>query len=178
MKSPSKIFSQFESFAQQWINELDRYTEEQFLRKPSEDEWSLGQVYVHLIQSTKFFHLKQIELCATNRGTIKHGGKKIPGIITYTIGMIPPRRIKVPPSPQYTPKQPSNKEEVAALLHDVIPIMKNAIQHVEKASLSQKIKHPGLGYLNAREWYQLIAMHYHHHLRQKSRLDKFLGVPS
>jgi len=54
--------------------------------------------------------------------------------------------------------------------------MKNILQTVEQSPLESKTPHPAFGYLNAREWYQIIPMHFHHHLRQKSRLDKFLGV--
>ena len=176
MKSPQRTFSQFESLANRWLRELDTYTEEQFLRKPSEHEWSIGQVYMHLFQSAKFFHLKQIEQCAAQQGTVTNGEKKMPGKISFMLGMFLPVRIKVPPSPQYTPPQPKNKEEATTKLNKIIIDVKNILPAVEHASLENKTAHPALGYLNAREWYQLISMHFHHHLRQKARLDKFLGI--
>ncbi|MFA6542419.1 MAG: DinB family protein, partial [Bacteroidota bacterium] len=58
-----------------WLTSLETYTEEQLLRKPSDEEWSLGQVYNHLINSALLFHLKQIELCAAGKGTVKADGK-------------------------------------------------------------------------------------------------------
>jgi hypothetical protein len=36
-------------------------------------------------------------------------------------------------------------------------------------------KYPFLGYLNAAEWYTIAGLHMKHHLRQKRKLDKFLG---
>ena len=176
MKTPSENFSKFESLVQIWQNEINKYTEEQFLRKPHDDEWSIGQVYMHLYQSAKFLHIKQIEQCVSRQGATINGKKAKKGKVVFTLGMFLPIRVKVPPSPQYTPAQPKNKEEVSEKLNQIIIEMKNILQTVEQSLLESKTPHPAFGYLNAREWYQIIPMHFYHHLRQKSRLDKFLGV--
>jgi len=167
---------QFETIAQQWIDDLDRYTEEQFLRKPDEQQWSIGQVYVHLIQSALQYQMHQIRQCAENNGTEIRGGKKMPGRISYFLGTIPPVRVHVPPSSAYTPAQPVSKHEVKDRLESVIRAVSDVRETAEKASLTQKTAHPGFGYLNAREWFRLISMHYHHHRRQQKRLNAFLGV--
>jgi hypothetical protein len=176
MPKVQKTFLQFEQIAHQWLKDIELYTDEQFLRKPADDQWSIGQVYIHLINSVLNFHLKQIEICAAGRGTVIKGGKKVPGVISYTFGALPPVRIKVPPSPAYTPQQPNSKEEVKEKLKNVIRSVKDIQSEVLKASQEQKTEHPGLGYLNAQEWYLLIPMHYHHHRRQQARLHKFLGM--
>jgi hypothetical protein len=41
-------------------------------------------------------------------------------------------------------------------------------------STSQKVQHRAMGYLNAEEYFQLIDMHFRHHLWQKERIDQFL----
>jgi hypothetical protein len=38
-----------------------------------------------------------------------------------------------------------------------------------------KTNHPLFGMLNAGEWYIMNGWHFAHHLRQKSRIDAFLG---
>jgi hypothetical protein len=38
-----------------WIDELDHYTFEQICRKPSPEGWSLGQLYMHLIENTNYY---------------------------------------------------------------------------------------------------------------------------
>lgn len=174
--SMEKYQKQFETIAQQWITDLDQYSEEQFLRKPDEHHWSIGQVYVHLIQSAKNFHFKQIQLCIDRQGTEMKGGKKPPGILSYFLGFIPPVRVHVPPSPTYTPAQPSGKEQIAERLREVIREMNEIRSAVESASPNQKTVHPGFGYLNAQEWYRLIPMHYRHHRRQQKRLNTLLGI--
>lgn len=176
MTKVQKTFLQFEQIANHWIKDIELYTDEQFLMKPDADQWSIGQVYNHLINSALNFHLKQIEICASGKGTVIKGGKKMPGVISYTFGAMPPVRITVPPSPAYTPQQPSSKEEVKEKLKTVIQSVMKIQTEVLQSSPTQKTAHPGLGYLNALEWYQLIPMHYHHHRRQQARLHKYLGM--
>lgn len=169
------MYERFEYIADRWIDNTDRYSEEQFLRKPDDLQWSVGQVYVHLIQSTNQFHLRQIHQCVSQQGIVMRGGKKLPGVIAFMMGMFPPVRIHVPPSPSYTPVQPINKHDVIRQLQELKKSVKAALPEVEKASPRCKTEHPALGYLNAREWFQLIPMHFHHHRRQQSRLNTFLA---
>ncbi|MFZ4621162.1 MAG: DinB family protein [Bacteroidota bacterium] len=176
--SLTKYTNDLEKIAGEWIKDVELYSDEQFQRKPDEHQWSIGQVYVHLIQSALNFHIKQIQQCAENKAMEINGGKKPPGKITYFIGVIPPVRVHVPPTPTYTPAQPVSKQDVVERLHGVIRSVKEIQATAEKASLTQKTAHPGFGYLNAREWFRLIPMHYHHHRRQQKRLNKFLGVRS
>lgn len=176
MKSADQVFQKFEKILNQWMTAIDSYSEEQFKLKPADDVWSVGQLYNHLINSALNFHLKQIEICADGKGTVTVGGKKFPGKVSYLLGTLPPVRIKVPPSPEYTPKQPTNTEEVKQKLQEVLISVGNVRKKVNSAALNIKTAHPGFGFLNAREWYQLIEMHYRHHLRQKKRLDIFLRL--
>lgn len=176
MRTPSENFSKFESLAQVWLNELNTYTEEQFLRKSSEENWSVGQVYEHLIRATEVLHIGQVRQCLQMNDSNAAGEKNIKGKISYTLGMFLPVKIKVPPSLGYTPPQPKSKKDVEERMKNLLPLVKGFLPLLENANPNNKTVHPGLGYLNAREWYQIIGMHFHHHLRQKSRIDKFLGV--
>lgn len=158
------------------MENLDKYTDEQFLLKPSEESWSVGQVYEHLIRATEFLHFVQIKQCLQMNGSDAAGEKNIKGKISYTLGMFLPVKIKVPPTPGYTPPQPKSKRDVEERIKNLLPLLKEFLPLLETANPNNKTAHPGLGYLNAQEWFQIIGMHFHHHLRQKSRLDKFLGV--
>jgi hypothetical protein len=96
------------------------------------------------------------------------------GKLIFTVHAFPPVRIKVPPSPTYTPKQPENKEKIKAgmrLLKKKLQILSGEIDHAVHVG---KTKHRALGYLEAKEWYQLIVMHFRHHMLQKKRIDLFL----
>lgn len=98
----------------------------------------------------------------------------MPGKITFALGSFLPARIKVPPSDAYTPKQPAGIQEMKAGLAHLLEAVRETGRALEGAAEAQLTRHPALGALNAREWFQLIEMHFRHHLRQKRRLDQFL----
>ncbi len=171
----NKHLSHFQNVASTWEKDLNQYTFEQLLQKPDAESWSLGQVYNHLITSALFFHLKQVEAClASNTDADK--SKNFKGFLTYhVLGKMPPIKIKVPPSDFYTPKQPESIEAIKNGLAKLQESMKNIADALQTNTSKGKTKHPGLAYLNAKEWYRLIGMHFTHHLRQKETLDATLS---
>ena len=173
MKDATEIFSSFRHTADVWSTALAVYTPEQFSRKPATDEWSIGQVYFHLVVGTERFHLAHIRRCLEGDDATIGGRKSIPGRILFLIGGFPRRKIHVPPSPQYTPRQPTNTEMQKGMVH-LVGLMEGICSSVSGAPTDRKSTHPRLGALNALEWYHLIEMHFRHHLRQKARLDGFL----
>jgi hypothetical protein len=174
MKSATKINEAFQTVASQWLRELAIYSDEQFSRKPAPDEWSIGQVYEHLTAGAFRFHFRHIDNCSKGKG--EGGSKTFPGKLVMLLGSFPKRRIKVPASPEYTPKQPASVASARENLEKLMDEMKLLRPKIESASQSSKSRHPMLGAMNAREWYQMIEMHFRHHLQQKERLDKFLEV--
>lgn len=180
----------FEDTVNGYIQELEGFSLEQLLWKPAEDEWSLGQMYMHLILSSQFMQLRNAELCLAPNGAPvdSPAGKTEQGEQLFKAGSFPPVRIQVPPSPQYTPPQPDSKEQIAGGLRDTVRRMTEiepklaaafdpAVQAMSEPDKSaafalahNTVAHPRLGGLNALEWFQLIEMHYRHHLLQKQRL--------
>jgi hypothetical protein len=179
VKTTRIVLSEFDKTAGRWLNSLSGYSEEQFALKPDADSWSIGQVYNHLVAGTRRYHLQMIARCLEGRGTSITGGKKLPGKLMFLLGSFLPARIKVPASETYTPKQPASIEAVRTGLTDLIEVMRALEPGCSSASGIQKAPHPILGFLNAREWFQLIEMHFRHHLRQKERIEAFLspGTP-
>jgi hypothetical protein len=80
------------------------------------------------------------------------------------------------PPENATTKQPDSKEQ---LLKDLVNL-KHEIRAtgilISTSVFKGKTKHPGLLYFNAAEWFQFAEMHFHHHLRQKKRIDRFLEL--
>ncbi|MGG4492805.1 DinB family protein [Brevibacillus reuszeri] len=168
-----EMLSQFEEVAEQYVKALEGYSAEQFTKKPAADEWSLGQLYNHLIQSAVHMQIRAIEQCASGNGVVGEGktenGEKI-----IEAGKFPPIAIKVPDSPEYTPANAESTEEVKHNLLQLINQVRELEPTLATISPDQRMPHPALGYLNAAEWYQLIFMHFVHHLRQKEKLDAFV----
>ncbi|EEL46926.1 MULTISPECIES: DinB family protein [Bacillus cereus group] len=159
----------FEELATYYIEELEKYSIEQFRMKPSSEEWSLGQMYNHLIAST-YMQLNAITKCKTETPSITNIKTEM-GEKVYKLGAFPNIQIKVPNHPGYTPENPATKEEMQEQFLELITIVKNTEPTLSSIPSDYKVEHPGLGYLNAAEWFQLISMHFAHHLRQKERLE-------
>ncbi|AJY74708.1 DinB family protein [Paenibacillus beijingensis] len=178
MTNAGETITRFEEITDHYLQELEDFSMEQLTCKPSESEWSLGQVYVHLINSAMYMQLRNVELCRSgDRELTAAGGEKTEaGKAVFAQGAIPPIRIQVPPSPQYTPPQPEDKEQLALGLRAVVARMKELEPQLAAISPQHTVLHPGFGALNAVEWFQLVDMHYRHHLRQKERLKSELAI--
>jgi hypothetical protein len=171
------MLARFNGTVDVWEAALENYSEEQLRQRPDAESWSMGQVYAHLVEGTLWFHLKQVETCLT-RSDHADAGKTFPGRMAYWLGAFPPIRIKVPASPEYTPRQPESKARVRERLAVLRREMAQTAARLTSNPGGGKTRHPAFGYLGAREWFQLIDMHFRHHLRQKKRIEKSLRVGS
>ncbi len=156
-----------------WVDELERYDFVQLCAKPAPNSWSLGQVYMHLIENTIWF-MDQVKTCVSANENAMEDSSPAAKIM-FLDNSFPDEVLEGPPENANT-QQPENKEQ---LLSDLINL-KDKINHVEilisESQSKGKTKHPGLGYLNAVEWFQFAEMHFRHHLRQKKRIDDFLKM--
>lgn len=151
-----------------WIKALEQKSFAQICAKPAPDSWSLGQLYMHLIEATNHY-LEQINICLTTHDNLTK--EMSPGAkILFQNNEFPNEIIEGPPSNADTPQPDS----IAALMHELLQL-KEDINHIgtliSKSPLQGKTKHPGLDYFNASEWFQFAEMHFRHHLRQKKRID-------
>jgi len=173
MKEAELVYKKFLVTAKYWLKELDFYGENQFKKKNSEKEWSIGQVYDHLLNGTYAFQLREIKNCLEQTNGSKEGGKNIKGYLLYLFNGFPPLKIKGMDATGNMPDQPESPAKAKDEFFRFIKEMQKAAKAIDDAGdLTYKTRHPGLGMLNALEWYKLIEMHFRHHLRQKARLDK------
>jgi hypothetical protein len=172
MRSTAEALQAFEATVGRYLVELENLTMEQLLAKPNEEEWSIGQMYMHLIQSAQFMHLHNVDQCLNgSEAVLRNTGEKTDnGRAAFELGSFPPIRIRVPASPQYTPQQPDSKEQLMEGLRGVVERMKRTEIALSQAPEGNRIVHPGFGALNATEWFLLVEMHYRHHLLQLERL--------
>jgi hypothetical protein len=168
------VLTNFNTVYGAWKTGLDSYSMEQLLKQPQGGGWSLGQVYVHLINSALGFHIPQVETCMiTNDNAGKW--KNFKGFMCFTfIKGFPDIKIAVPPSEKYTPKQPANKQDLYDGLDKVKAAMAAVLPKLEDNKMRGKTAHPGMSFLNAHEWYTMVEMHYRHHLKQKATLETML----
>ena len=68
--------------------------------------------------------------------------------------------------------QPESKEYLRHELTMLKSKVENTWNTIIHSSSQGKVKHPGHGYLNAREWFACAEMHLRHDERQLGRLDQ------
>jgi len=167
---------EFDNTLKKYFDKLDKYSEEQFLKKPDENSWSLGQVYVHTILANDHFFLKQAEMCLNKEETERGKSKNRRGIVIFLINGFPNMKFRMPKSVEVPPRQPENIEFVKEKLTRSFEQAKSIVSRLGSYEKDEKTKHPGFGYLNAKEWYRMSEMHFRHHLRQLKRVEKIVGA--
>ncbi|MBB3111328.1 hypothetical protein FHS18_003396 [Paenibacillus phyllosphaerae] len=176
MRTTMEALQAFEATVGRYFVELENLDMTQLLAKPNEEEWSIGQMYMHLIQSAQFMHLRNVDLCLAGNDVLsgQELDKTENGRAAFERGSFPPIRIRVPASPQYTPQQPENKEQLTEGLRGVVERMRRTEIALSQPHQGNKAIHPNFGALDATEWFLLVEMHYRHHLLQLERLQHFL----
>lgn len=172
-----QLYNRFEKYANIWLAALDTYTIEELLKKPSEESWSIGQVYIHIATANKHFLGKNAYSLANGEDVTIGKGKTKWGRMVFLFNMFPPMRVKMPKKQTggTEPIQPESKEQIERKIRENLAFFKEIEELVAAAPKDRTKKYPFLGYLNAAEWYTIAGLHMKHHLRQKRKLDKFLG---
>jgi hypothetical protein len=172
-----QLYNRFEKQANKWLTSLDSYTMEELLKKPSEESWSLGQVYIHIATANKYFLGKNANALANGEDFTTGKSKTKWGRLVFLFNMFPPMSVKMPKKDTggTEPIQPESKEQIERKIRENLAFFKEIEAKVSQAPKNQVKKYPFLGYLNAAEWYTIAGLHMKHHLRQKRKLDKFLG---
>ncbi len=154
-----------------WVNDLDNYTLPELRRKPSPAGWSLGQVYFHLIDNTRYY-IEEAKHCLSSDHHM-HEKASPEGAAMLASNEFPDTMIEGPDTNADIP-QPGSKDQLNNGLQQVKDEISRLATLVSNSHHQGKTKHPGLGYFSTCDWLQFADMHLRHHLRQKKRLDDFL----
>ncbi|MDH7462128.1 DinB family protein [Chitinophagaceae bacterium 26-R-25] len=165
------LIDDFNHIIDYWIAALDHYTLEQLCTKPSAESWSLGQLYMHLLENTDFY-IDQISICISNNDFLNEEATDDAKEM-FRHNTFPDQLIEGPPENASTP-QPTSKDHLHSDLISLKMKMNATALLMAKSDFKGKTKHPGLNYFAAEDWMQFAEMHFRHHLRQKARIDIFL----
>jgi hypothetical protein len=155
-----------------WIAALDTYSISQLLTKPSPSSWSIGQVYMHLIENTDWF-FEQVKSCIScDDNSDKESSPE--GKQMLLKNEFPDFQLQGPPDNDFT-AQPKSKKDILDELKRQKREVKALAEAIRNSRFAGKTQHPGLQYFNAAEWFQFAEMHLRHHMRQKKRIDEFLA---
>lgn len=155
-----------------WIDQLSKYAYEQLCLKPGPENWSLGQVYMHLIEDTRWYY-QQIEQCLLNPDHATEETSKTAKNIFAANDL---GNVQITGDP-FAAESMAQPERIAQLKADMQALKTEANdlwKMVVVADEMGKSKHPCLGYLDPYEWFRHTEIHMRHHLKQKARIDDFL----
>ena len=166
---------QFNITIDTWIGFLDDYTLPMLCRIPATGSWSLGRMYIHIIEDTSWFagQIKAALLTSDHAEEQMHENAKT----MFRNNEFPDAALT---NPNNIPdgRQPKTKEELAqALISIRVEVNQLCITH-DLTAAKGKTLHPGLLYFTALEWLRFADMHMRHHFRQKMRIDALLKAAS
>lgn len=172
--SPVEIYECLVTVIKGYQEALDRYSDEQFAHKSAEDVWSLGQMYEHLVLTSNFFFLANTLRCLEQRKGQLGGEKNKYGDNIFKYNSFPPVKIKIPEALKGPEPVAKTRTAYGPLLEKVLLDAQKLIETVGRDAGEYKCIHPVFGWLNAREWYHNMEMHFKHHLRQQAELEEIL----
>lgn len=153
-------------------SDLYNYSLEQLSYVSEEGVWSVGQMYDHLIVVAHEY-LDNMETCATLNEE-KTLGKTQFGEQLFRNGGFPPIKIRLPDEQNAPPNNSNSKEDLISRMDLLIQRVSCWESKVEYINQNSKVEHGGFGWLNAKNWYDLVGMHFRHHLRQKEELERYI----
>ena len=153
---------------------LTEVSEEMFTQNPPEGAWSYSETLSHIFQAN-LASLIAVEKCVIGTGVFSEKRTKWQVSAILFFGRLPPGKFKAPEQIASMVKKLS-REEAANLIVKFKNRLLELKNKVEKADKYQKVKHPRLGLLNARQWFRFIEIHTKHHIRQLNRIKKELRV--
>ncbi|MBC9912988.1 SRPBCC domain-containing protein [Chitinophaga varians] len=158
---------QFNDILQQWVASLNDYSLEMICRPTKAAAWTLGQVYMHIIDDTGWY----VTQVATALASREHHDQEVTEEGRHILANgFPDIQIAGPATNTFIP-QPESLDQLRQGLLAIQESMTALCREGNFTAATGKTKHPGLGYFTAAEWLRFAALHMQHHLRQKERID-------
>lgn len=160
------------------LKSLDEYTrllnlvsEDEFQQSPENGGWSYSEVFSHIFQSN-LGSLLAAEKCIAGKGDPHAGRTHWRSWAVLFFGRFPPGKIKAPEHIESMVTKIS-KEQAGKLMDKFKNRLPQVLTQLEHSPKNQKIRHPRLGFLNARQWFRFIQIHTLHHQKQLQRIKAF-----
>jgi len=168
--TPLEIYVETAAVIVEYKSRLDQYSLQQFKHKPAPDRWSVGEVYTHLIRATLLYNLRMVDRCLSNLDNSDVPSKPH-SQADFDANEMAPVKVKIPPTPGYDPPMPESIEKVQLDIDATLSRMLATRDKLISVPNSGKIEHPNYGFIDAKQWYQVIGMHWKHHIMQLDELD-------
>lgn len=152
---------------------LKTVSEEVFIRTPPGGGWCYAEVYSH-ITNVNYIAAIAAEKCLIKVAEIKTKAPDWRVRLILFFGKFPPGKIKAPAVVEAAVKK-INREEAANLLVNIYKKLAALYPQFKNFNSNYKVKHPRLGYLDAKSWLRFMVIHTKHHQQQIIRIEKDLS---
>ena len=156
-------------FYEQFLKTVD---EETFSSTPISGGWSFAEVYSH-ITNVNYISAIAAEKCLNKVAEIKTKKPDWRVRLILFLGKFPPGKIKAPAAVEESVKK-ITKEEASNLLAKIHKKLDNLNPQYKNFDSNHKVKHPRLGYLDAKHWLRFMVVHTKHHQNQIIRIKREL----
>lgn len=169
--TPNILLHQFNKTIDLWISWLNDYSFEQLCTSPKQDEWSLGQVYVHLIRDSNYYVEQMKEAILPDKD--HHQEMNEIAKEMFEKNSFPDALLKNPFAELI--KAPAGKEEVQNGLLLIKDSVNKLFDLTDIFFKNGKSAHPGFGFFTSLQWLQFMEMHFRHHIKQKEKIVGLIG---
>ena len=166
------LLKQFNDTIQHWIDQLNNYSIDMLRQRPQTDAWSLGQVYIHIIEDTTFY-LEQMQAALASKNRNAERSMRSRARAMFDDNEFPDMALENPFNDPDL-RQPESMDELIQALLLIKAEANRLFHHIDLSTAKGKTEHPGFAFFDAFEWLQFGEMHMRHHLRQKRRIDEKL----
>ena len=156
-------------FYEQFLKTVD---EETFFSTPLRGGWSYAEVYSHII-NVNYISAIAAEKCLNKVAEIKTKKPDWRVRLILFLGKFPPGKIKAPAAVEESVKK-ITKEEAANFLVKIHKKLDNLNPQYKNFDSNHKVKHPRLGYLDAKHWLRFMVVHTKHHQNQIIKIKREL----
>ena len=152
---------------------LKTVDEETFFSTPLSGGWSYAEVYSHIL-TVNYISIIAAEKCLNKVAEIKTRKPDWRIRLILFLGKFPPGKIKAPAAVEESVKK-ITKEEAANFLVKIYKKLDTLNPQYKNFDSIHKVKHPRLGYLDAKHWLRFMVVHTKHHQNQIIRIERELA---
>lgn len=156
-KSLKKLINQYESL-------LSNFSEDEFVKKITDERWSKAEVYAHIISANRMT-IKAMVKAAKGEAKENSDSLSWPARIIFLLNKMPKGR-KVPAVVEARTPKFLNKQDAYEAISNLQLELDEVYASRESWSKTQKNNHPALGPLNNSQWLAFMKVHTLHHLKQ------------
>ena len=166
--SIEKIYQSILKTAAAYRQKLNGFAATNFQLEPPIGGWSYSEVYAHIFDAS-LLSLMALNNCINGEGKNKPTTFVVKLILFF--GSLPPGRKYKAPAKIAARVKKISVTAAQQFITDFELQLAQTFPKIGNANPKMKVKHPVLGYLDAKQWLRFIQIHLNHHYKQLKRIE-------